>query len=126
MISSGVSGRILNISSPQAGVGVPLASAYSASKGGVEAFTRSIAIELAPYGITANVLRPGPTWSKMTSNAWSDRRVQKRVSARVPLSRIAGPPEIANAALFLLSDQAGYCTGATLDVDGGYGVDGRI
>jgi NAD(P)-dependent dehydrogenase (short-subunit alcohol dehydrogenase family) len=126
MIMSGVAGKILNISSVQAGLGMPLASSYAASKGGIDGLTRAVAIELAPYGIRANVLRPGPTWTNMTSSTWSDENVARQVTARVPLSRIANPIEIANAALFLLSDESSYCTGITLDVDGGYSADGRV
>jgi len=126
MINAGIAGRILNISSAQAGLGMPLASSYAASKAGVDGLTRAIAIELAPLGIRANALRPGPTWTNMTAVAWSEEDTAQKVSARVPLSRIANPIEIANAALFLLSDESSYCTGITLDVDGGYRADGRV
>lgn len=88
--------------------------AYDASKGGIEAFTRAAALDLAPYGIRVNAVAPGSILTTPVSEA--DQRERGKT---IPLGRMGSPEEIAAAAAFLASDDAGYITGHTLVVDGG-------
>ena len=99
-------------------VGAMSNHAYCASKGGVIAFIRAVAVTYARYGIRANAICPGPTRSGMSAQLGGDDWERDR-AASVPLGRIALPDEIASAALFLASDEASYITGAVLAVDGG-------
>jgi NAD(P)-dependent dehydrogenase (short-subunit alcohol dehydrogenase family) len=88
--------------------------AYDASKGGIEAFTRAAALDLAPYGIRVNAVAPG----SILTTPLSEQEVRER-GKTVPLGRIGTPEEIAAAVAFLASDDARYITGQTLAVDGG-------
>ncbi|MCC2668847.1 MAG: 3-oxoacyl-ACP reductase [Armatimonadetes bacterium] len=110
-------GRIVNISSIAAQTGgVSGAVAYSASKGGALAFTKSLARDLAPAGITVNSITPGQIETDM--GRVSPERLPQILSL-IPLGRLGVPEDIAYATLFLCSEEAGYITGATLDVNGG-------
>jgi NAD(P)-dependent dehydrogenase (short-subunit alcohol dehydrogenase family) len=115
-------GSIVCISSPFALATVPGAAAYSASKGAVSALVRSLALDCAPQGIRVNAVLPGPTdtdlmWGDMPE---SDRpEMRAAIGREVPLGRMASPHEPARAALWLLSDDAAYVTGAQLACDGG-------
>ncbi len=113
-------GRIVNVASAswrsgsfRGGAGVP----YVASKAGVIGMMRSLTQALGTYGITVNTIAPGPTVTPMT-DTWLPPR-QKEVVARIPLGRLGQPEDVANAALFLASDEASYITGVCLDVNGG-------
>ena len=111
------SGRIVNISSIAAETGgLSGAVSYSASKGGMLAFTKSLARDMAPYGITANSICPGQIETDM-GHVPPDRLPE--VLRRIPLGRVGIPDDIACAALFLASDAGAYITGAALDVNGG-------
>jgi NAD(P)-dependent dehydrogenase (short-subunit alcohol dehydrogenase family) len=125
MIDAGTKGRIVNVSSVHAVVSEPGAAPYTASKGGLEAMTRTMASELAPYGITANCVRPGATWTAMSRPLYTPEVLQA-LRQRVPLAEIAEPEWIASAICYLASDQARYSTGAALDVDGGYAMNGAL
>jgi 3-oxoacyl-[acyl-carrier protein] reductase len=116
-------GRIVNLSSSAwrsggfAG-GVP----YTAAKAGVIGLTRALAKTLGPYGITVNAIAPGPSATQMTESwlaEWS-----KTYLKQIPLGRVGVPDDIANAALFLASDEAAYITGICLDVNGGIAMGG--
>lgn len=116
-------GRIVNLSSSAwrsggfAG-GVP----YTAAKAGVIGLTRALAKTLGPYGITVNAIAPGPSATRMTESwlaEWS-----KTFLTQIPLGRVGEPDDIANAALFLASDEAAYITGICLDVNGGIAMGG--
>ncbi|HTD52350.1 MAG TPA: glucose 1-dehydrogenase [Thermoanaerobaculia bacterium] len=93
--------------------------AYTASKGGVLAMTREIAIEFARKGIRANALCPGPVDTPLLQELLSDPARRARRMAHIPPGRLAQPKEIAHAALFLASDESSYVNGATFTVDGG-------
>jgi NAD(P)-dependent dehydrogenase (short-subunit alcohol dehydrogenase family) len=125
MIAAGARGRIVNISSVHAVVSEPNAAPYTATKGGIEAMTRTIASELAPYGITANCVRPGATRTGMSAPIYQPDIVAA-LKERIPLAEIAEPKQIAAAICYLASDDASYTTGAALDVDGGYAMNGAL
>jgi 3-oxoacyl-[acyl-carrier protein] reductase len=111
------SGRIINIASISGQTGGMSAGVdYAASKGGMLAFTKTLARDLAPYGVTVNAIAPGQIDADpnlLTPEA------RERVTQMIPLGRLGEPREIAYAALFLASPMAAYITGATLDVNGG-------
>jgi NAD(P)-dependent dehydrogenase (short-subunit alcohol dehydrogenase family) len=116
-------GAIVCVSSPFALVAPPGGTgAYSASKGGVCALVRSLAVDYAPHGIRVNAILPGPTetplmWANVPANEVG--AVRETVAREVPLGRLAAAEEPARAALWLLSDEAAYVTGAQLACDGG-------
>ena len=110
-------GRIVNITSVVAASGNPGQANYAASKAGVEGFTRSLARELASRNVTVNCIAPGFIDTDMTRSLPEAQREQ--LVASVPLGRLGTPADVAAAVLFLASEEAGYITGATLDVNGG-------
>ena len=107
-------GSIINMSSGGATRAHRSFTAYDATKGGIEALTRAMALDLGPYNIRVNALVPG---SIDTSGMTADQRALR--GGNVPLGRVGEPGDLAGAALFLASDDAGYITGETLRVDGG-------
>ena len=111
------SGSIINIASVVGLMGNAGQANYAASKGGVIAFTKSVAKEFASRNIRANAVAPGFISSKMT-DALSDEVRQKMLEA-IPLSSFGTPEDVANAVAFLASDQASYITGQVLSVNGG-------
>jgi NAD(P)-dependent dehydrogenase (short-subunit alcohol dehydrogenase family) len=125
LIEQGRGGRIVNISSIHAELSEPSASAYTAAKGGMEAFSRTLATELAPHKITVNCLRPGATYTELTVPMYTEE-VKKALFMRIPLREIAEASWIADAIVFLASQRARYITGQTLTVDGGYVMDGSL
>jgi 3-oxoacyl-[acyl-carrier protein] reductase len=113
-------GRIVNVSSVGAHIGGPGQANYAAAKAGLLGLSRSVAKELAPRGITCNVVAPGPIVTSMTEGMPADW--QERASAAVPLARFGTPEEVGAVVAFLCSDPAGYVTGALVPVDGGLGM----
>jgi len=125
MIRQGEGGRIVNISSIHAELSEPSAGAYTAAKGGMEAFSRTLATELAPHKITVNCIRPGATYTELTVPMYTDA-VKKALFTRIPLKEIAEASWIADGIAFLASERARYITGQTLTIDGGYIMDGSL
>ena len=109
-------GRIINISSMVGQAGAFGQANYSASKGGIIAFTKTLALELAKYNITANTIAPGYTSTEMVDAI--PEEVAAQLKSKIPLGRFAQPEEVAKAAGFLASD-ADYITGQELNVNGG-------
>jgi len=112
------SGRIINISSVAGERGGRGQSNYAASKGGVNAFTRSVAMELAPKKITVNAVAPGVVETEMSSTVV--RRAKEHILNSVALKRLGQPEEIAKVVVFLASDDSSYITGEVIRVDGGF------
>jgi 3-oxoacyl-[acyl-carrier protein] reductase len=92
-------------------------AAYDATKGGMEAFTRTIAIDLAAFGIRANVVGPGAIHTEEYDPLGEEARIKR--GQVVPLGRVGYPEDVAGAVAFLASDDAAYITGQTIYVDGG-------
>lgn len=124
MIARGY-GRIVNVSSTQAFAAEPVVGAYAASKGAINAWTRALAVDLAPHGILVNAVAPGCIHTGMSlvdgvdeteSEAFQEWYVRNR---KIPLARPGRAEEVADAIAFLASDRCSYITGHTLVVDGG-------
>jgi NAD(P)-dependent dehydrogenase (short-subunit alcohol dehydrogenase family) len=116
-------GCVLNISSMASIYGLPDVIAYTASKSAIEGMTRAMAVELSPLGIRVNCIAPGFIRTNMSSVALDkDPERRKKVLSRTPMGRLGKPEEVADAALFLVSDAASYITGVVLPVDGGNSI----
>src|SRR5215831_15310229 len=118
MVATGRHGSIINITSGAAFRGSPRGVHYVASKGGVLSLTRAMALELAPYRIRVNAIAPGLTDTAQPRYGSTEAELVEMAHA-IPLGRMARPEEIACAAVFLASDDAGFVTGQTLHVNGG-------
>jgi NAD(P)-dependent dehydrogenase (short-subunit alcohol dehydrogenase family) len=125
MISQGRGGQIVSMSSIHATLSEPSAGPYTAAKGGIEAFSRTMATELAPYKIRVNCVAPGATYSELTTPMYTES-VKQSLFERVPMKEIAQPEWIAAGVVFLVSDDARYITGQVLTIDGGYVMDGSL
>ena len=117
-------GRVINIGSDAGRVGSSLEAVYSGAKGGIIAFTKTLAREVAAKGVTANTVCPGPTDTpalrKFAGNSGQDsEKVIGGMTRAVPMRRLAAPADVAAAVAFFASDEAGYITGQTLSVSGG-------
>jgi glucose 1-dehydrogenase len=110
---------IINISSVHESIPQPQSAPYSASKGGMEMLTKTVALEVADKGIRVNGIAPGAIATDMNKEILEDEQKKKQEEMRIPMGRIGRPEEIAKVALFLSSDDASYMTGTTVYVDGG-------
>lgn len=112
-------GKIINISSTAGQRGEPLHSPYAASKGGVIAFTKSIAAELAPFNINVNSVSPGWVETDMTLETLGNPSLRSEIDKAIPRGRVATPEDIVGAVLFLASDLSKHIVGATININGG-------
>ena len=112
-------GRIINVASVMAQHTDYGLSAYSASKAGVTGYTRTLALELGKFGITANCILPGAIHTGMTAAGFANNEIANIWAKKSPLRRLGQPIDIARGALFLASDDSGFVTGHDLNVDGG-------
>jgi len=112
------SGRIISLTSGRAFQGARHGAHYAASKSGIIAFSKSLALELAPYGITVNVICPGITDTAQPRGHQTEEQIYAQ-GQRIPLGRIGQPEDLAGPAVFLASDAAGFITGQTILANGG-------
>jgi 3-oxoacyl-[acyl-carrier protein] reductase len=112
-------GRIINVSSTAGQRGEAYHSHYAASKGGVNAFTKSLGAELIPYGIWVNCVAPGWVVTDMTSSELKQRKTKSAIEQTIPRGKIATPEEIAGPILFLASELSNNVVGEILNVNGG-------
>lgn len=116
--SSGYNYSIVNISSVDESIPQPRSAPYTASKGGIEMLTKTIALELADKGIRVNGIVPGTIATDRNKDILEDEK-KKEEEKKIPINRIGQPVEIAKVALFLASNDASYISGATIYGDGG-------
>jgi len=121
MIARG-GGRIINIGSLWGKKGVPQFLAYCVSKAGVDALTRSLAVEWARHGIRVNCLAPGYIRTDFSVDEMADERTRARILARIPLRRLGESDEVARLAVYLASPASDFMTGQTIYLDGGEGI----
>ena len=113
-------GSIIHISSILGLIAVPQVAAYNVSKGALNQFSRSIAVEYGSSGIRSNSICPGLIATDMTADLMKDADLMKEWSKEYPIGRFGKPEDVANACLYLASDESSFVTGVTLPVDGGF------
>jgi len=113
-------GSIVNVSSIHASSGFERIAAYAASKGGVEALTKVLAVEWAEHGVRVNALAPGYFRTDLSSGLLAASRWGERILRSTPMGRVGNVEELGGAAVFLASDASRFMTGTTLTVDGGW------
>ena len=120
LVEAGGGGRIVSLGSIAGLTGLPNIGPYNASKAAIDALTRTLAVELGPYGILCNTVAPGTIATEMVEGLMTaNPALKERLVAKSPLGRIGTVPEAAWPIVFLLSDAASFITGQTLVVDGG-------
>jgi NAD(P)-dependent dehydrogenase (short-subunit alcohol dehydrogenase family) len=120
MLDAEAGGAIVNVSSIHGQVGAERMAAYSASKGAVDALTRTLALEWADRGIRVNTLSPGYFETDMTEALRGHTKWRGHLLSRIPMGRFGVPEELVSAALFLSCGASGFMTGSNLVVDGGW------
>ena len=113
-------GAIVNISSVSGLIGLARQTNYSASKGGMNAFTKALAKEVAAYGVRVNAVAPGYIATEILAGLSAPQ--QAEILSAIPLGRLGQPEEVARGVRFLLSDEAAYLTGQILTMDGGLAI----
>ncbi|WP_347256222.1 SDR family oxidoreductase [Anaerostipes sp. PC18] len=120
LTEAGKKGSILNVVSKAGIMGSKRNhSHYASSKAGLIGLTKSLARETAEYGITVNAIAPGYMKTDMLMKSFKDKKDEEEQNKKIPIGRIADPGEVANAAVFLVSERASYFTGITFDATGG-------
>ena len=114
------SGKVINVASVLGQVGLPGYTIYAATKGGVIALTRALGVEWARHGIQVNAIAPGWFATDMTDPAFSDPRINERLTRDIPMRRIGRPEEIGPLAVYLASQASAFMTGQTIFLDGGH------
>lgn len=117
-------GSIVNVASLNAHVPMHAGAAYASAKAGVEMLTKNGALEFGPFGVRVNAILPGLVQTPLTKRHFDNASAHAAFVQRIPLGRAAQPEEMAGPALFLASDDASYVSGASLLVDGAWGVSG--
>ena len=119
MVAQG-SGTVVSLASDAGRVGSSGEAVYAAAKGGIIAFTKTIAREMARYQVTANCVCPGPTDTALLASAFGgNTKLRESLARAIPLRRLGQPADLANAVAFLASDEAAFITGQTVSVSGG-------
>ncbi len=113
-------GRVVNISSISGVVGMPDHAAYVATKGALNALTRSLALEWGPGGVTVNAIAPTVVLTDLGERVWGPPEKGDPMKAKIPIGRFGKPEEVALACVYLASEAAGLCNGHVLVLDGGY------
>ena len=119
MVKQGQGGRIINISSVHEDLPMPTNAAYCCAKGGLRMMMRTIAVELAPHKITVNNIGPGAIFTPIDKDVEANPALEQQLMSGIPLRRWGKPEEVAELAVYLASDAAGYVTGSTHFIDGG-------
>lgn len=115
-------GRVINVGSTLSIISIADRSPYATSKGGILQMTRTLALEWAPYGVTANCIMPGPFGTEMNQSLLQNPQVYQDFIAKIPLGRWGDIEEIGGIAVFLASDASSFITGAGITIDGGWTV----
>jgi len=113
-------GRIIMITSLTSEIGIPNIAAYAASRGGIRQLAKTLAVELAPQGVTVNCIGPGRFLTAMTADVFQDEAKAKRFLDVIPMRRAGQPQDLAGISVFLASDASSYITGQSFYVDGGW------
>ena len=113
-------GRIINLTSIMSHVSIPLRTGYSATKAGLLGMTKALALELAPYNITANGISPGPFATEMNKPILDDPERNAQFLSRIPAGRWGKVEEVGSLAVYLCSEEAGFITGTDIVIDGGW------
>ncbi len=116
------SGRVINVGSTLSTISIAGRTPYATSKGGILQMTRTLALEWAPYGVTANCIMPGPFGTEMNLPILNDPERYKAFVAQIPMGRWGNLDEIGGLVVFLASDASSFITGAGISIDGGWTV----
>jgi NAD(P)-dependent dehydrogenase (short-subunit alcohol dehydrogenase family) len=120
LVAQGSGGRLVCMGSISGLVGMPSEPAYCASKAAVSGLVRASALDLAPHGVTVNAVCPGLVRTSMLRTELDDPESAAALAAAAPLGRVGTPADVAGAVAYLVSEEAGFVTGVSLPVDGGY------